>query len=161
MPGSDSEDWRVLTIERAVKILIVTVFVLVLIFSAAVSKHTAEYRTTRSILFETASDDPETPMDDSDDDGLSDIEENYVYGTDINRPDTDGDGMGDFWEVQWMHVRDPLTETLVIDPNDPTDAFEDPDDDGYDINRNGYIDRYGDRVSSPPWGWSLMPATAR
>jgi hypothetical protein len=142
----DSEERRVFTIERAIKILVVVVFVLVIVFSAAVSKHSAEYRTTRSILFETASDDPETPMDDSDEDWLSDIEENYVYGTNIHSPDTDGDGMGDFWEVQWMHVRDPLTEALVIDPNDPTDAFDDPDDDGYDLNRNGRIDHYGDRI---------------
>jgi len=39
------------------------------------------------------------------------------------------------------------TEELIIDPNDPSDAYEDPDDDGYDLNRNGRIDRFDDSVT--------------
>ena len=38
---------------------------------------------------------------DSDNDGLSDVEEKYVYGTDHNKVDTDGDGMPDGWEIRY------------------------------------------------------------
>jgi hypothetical protein len=48
---------------------------------------------------------------DSDGDGLSDDEENNIYGTDPNNPDTDGDGISDGDEVQ--NGTDPL------DRNDP------------------------------------------
>ena len=42
---------------------------------------------------------PSPPGIDSDLDGLFDIDENYIFGTDINKVDTDGDGMPDPWEV--------------------------------------------------------------
>ena len=38
---------------------------------------------------------------DSDDDGLSDSMESYVYGTSPVNPDTDGDGICDLFEVAW------------------------------------------------------------
>jgi len=53
--------------------------------------------------------------------------------------------MSDLWEVQW-EAKDPLTEQRIINPVDPTDAYEDPDNDGYDYNHNGYIDRFDDFV---------------
>ncbi len=37
---------------------------------------------------------------DSDADGLTDVDEVNIYGTDPNNPDTDGDGLPDGWEVQ-------------------------------------------------------------
>ena len=37
---------------------------------------------------------------DTDADGISDLDENYVYGTDLNNPDTDGDGLPDGWEIK-------------------------------------------------------------
>ena len=43
---------------------------------------------------------------DSDGDGLSDKLEETQYGTDVNDPDTDNDGMSDGWEVQ--HGLNPL-----------------------------------------------------
>jgi len=79
------------------------------------------------------------PLMDQDKDGLGDIEENYKYGTNLSNPDTDGDGMGDYWEVKYGK-RDLKTRDWNVDPNDPTDAFDDPDNDGYDFNHNGYID---------------------
>jgi hypothetical protein len=79
------------------------------------------------------------PLQDTDKDGLGDIEENYKYGTNITNPDTDGDGIGDWWEVTFGD-RDPKTGEWNVDPNDPTDAFQDPDNDGYDYNHNGFID---------------------
>ncbi len=55
---------------------------------------------------------------DSDGDGLSDKLEETQYGTDVNDPDTDNDGMSDGWEVQ--HGLNPLdngeSEDLEIDP---------------------------------------------
>lgn len=56
---------------------------------------------------------------DSDSDGLIDIEETDIYGTDPNNPDTDGDGMPDGWEVQYS-----------LKPLDSSDDVGDPDDDG-------------------------------
>ena len=79
------------------------------------------------------------PLQDTDLDMLGDIEENYKYGTNITNADTDGDGIGDWWEVSFGD-RDPKTGEWNVDPNDPTDAFQDPDNDGYDYNHNGYID---------------------
>lgn len=36
---------------------------------------------------------------DTDSDGLTDLEENKTYGTDINQTDTDSDGFDDYYEV--------------------------------------------------------------
>ncbi len=86
------------------------------------------------------------PGIDTDGDGLFDIDENYIYGTDTTKVDTDGDGMPDLWEVQYKDTRNPETRELVIDPVDPTDAYEDPDNDGYDFNNNGRVDSFQDSV---------------
>ncbi|NOQ53413.1 MAG: hypothetical protein GQ558_02270, partial [Thermoplasmata archaeon] len=134
--------------ERVMIVLVVTSFLMVLLLSIGISLQQAEYRPTESLMWlEARSDLLGAPKDDFDGDGLSNIEENYDYGTNIYDPDTDGDGMDDFWEVWWIHVVDPFTEELLIDPTDPNDAYEDPDNDGYDFNRNGRIDRYDDSVA--------------
>jgi hypothetical protein len=86
------------------------------------------------------------PGVDTDGDSLFDIDENYIYGTDTTKDDTDGDGMPDAWEVEYKDARNPDTRELVIDPVDPTDAYEDPDTDGYDFNNNGRIDTFQDSV---------------
>lgn len=57
--------------------------------------------------------------DDMDDDGISDMEEVLVYGTNPYNPDSDGDGMSDGYEV-----------TNGLDPVDETDAAMDSDGDG-------------------------------
>ena len=63
---------------------------------------------------------------DSDGDGLSDKLEETQYGTDINDPDTDNDGMSDGWEVQ--HGLNPLdngeSEDLEIDPTQNQDSSD-------------------------------------
>ena len=63
-------------------------------------------------------------------DKLSDIEEVYVYGTNMTNPDTDGDGMEDGWEA-FYSIQNPITGKLTLDPN-RADALENPDGDGYD-----------------------------
>ncbi|MFO7287793.1 MAG: PKD domain-containing protein, partial [Gammaproteobacteria bacterium] len=57
---------------------------------------------------------------DSDEDGLSDADEENIYGTDPNDPDTDGDGFGDGDEV--AAGSDPLDSSstpLNLPPPDP------------------------------------------
>ena len=58
---------------------------------------------------------------DADNDGLSNIEETDVIGTDPNNPDTDGDGLKDGVEVNGGNPADPRTN--------PTDPLN-PDSDG-------------------------------
>lgn len=72
-------------------------------------------------------------------DKLSDIEENYIYGTDWRKPDSDQDGMEDGWEALYSRPN-PITEKLTIDPN-IKDWDGNPDGDGYDMNDNGIIDK--------------------
>ena len=54
--------------------------------------------------------------------------EEYWNGTDPTNNDTDGDGMPDGWEGYYN-----------LKPKDPSDADQDFDEDGYDINRDGFI----------------------
>jgi predicted outer membrane repeat protein len=64
---------------------------------------------------------------DTDSDGLCDWDEENIYGTDPNDPDTDDDGMPDGWEV--FNGTNPLVH----------DALADPDDDGLtNIEEYGY-----------------------
>ncbi len=70
-------------------------------------------------------------------DKLSDVEEINEYGTDWRKPDTDGDGMEDGWEVYYRKW-DPQRMKWTLDPLIP-DAFENPDGDGYDADHDGEI----------------------
>ena len=64
-------------------------------------------------------------LNDTDGDGLADIDELFVHLTDPTHNDTDGDGMPDGWEVNYN-----------LNPISDLDANEDPDDDGWDFDRN-------------------------
>jgi autotransporter-associated beta strand protein len=55
--------------------------------------------------------------EDIDDDGLSNVEEVNLYGTDPFNPDTDEDGMGDGWEVLCLPTLDPLHNDANDDPD--------------------------------------------
>jgi len=68
---------------------------------------------------------------DTDDDGLSDGEELFNYLTDPTCNDTDGDGMPDGWETSYG-----------LDPLDPSDAFQDLDNDGFDSDWNNNITEF-------------------
>lgn len=58
---------------------------------------------------------------DSDGDGIPDIEEALVYGTDPGNPDTDGDGLPDGWEI--------ATGLDPLDPDGDNGPDGDPDND--------------------------------
>ncbi|MDP7265167.1 MAG: hypothetical protein QGH39_06365, partial [Candidatus Thermoplasmatota archaeon] len=73
-------------------------------------------------------------------DKLSDIEENYIYGTNATSPDTDGDGMLDGWEAFYM-VKNPVTGKYTIDPNVP-DSGSNPDGDGLDLTRTDVLNSH-------------------
>lgn len=63
---------------------------------------------------------------DTDGDGLPDVYEKNVYGTDINNPDTDGDKLPDGYEVITLHTNPASKDT---DDNGTTDDEEDFDSD--------------------------------
>jgi len=63
--------------------------------------------------------------EDTDGDGLTDYEEVYVTLTNPVKFDSDGDGMPDGWEYY-----NNLDENVPVDPADPADATDDLDGDG-------------------------------
>jgi len=71
---------------------------------------------------------------DSNYDGVIEPDENFTNlmefqnNTNPRNPDTDGDRMTDGWEAYYD-----------LNPLDPKDADEDPDNDGFDVNRDGEI----------------------
>ncbi len=67
-----------------------------------------------------------TPLD-SDFDGLTDAYELLVSKTDPFNPDTDGDGIGDGWEVVWgLNPNNPDTGNTGV-----SDGYKDADNDGW------------------------------
>lgn len=72
---------------------------------------------------------PSTPAGerDTDGDGLSDIEEAFIVGTDFRNPDTDGDGLSDGVEVQnRMNPLDPDMDNDGVNDGDEVAAGTDP-----------------------------------
>jgi hypothetical protein len=75
---------------------------------------------------------PQTPSvpageTDTDGDGLSDIEEAFIVGTDFRNPDTDGDGLSDGVEVvNRMNPLDPDMDKDGISDGDEVNAGSDP-----------------------------------
>ena len=57
---------------------------------------------------------------------------------DPNNGDSDGDGLPDGWEARGACTWD--VSRVGINPLNGSDAFENPDGDGYDINHNGVIE---------------------
>ncbi|MEA3559734.1 MAG: hypothetical protein U9R75_10825, partial [Candidatus Thermoplasmatota archaeon] len=72
-------------------------------------------------------------------DKISDMEEQYIYGTDMFDPDSDQDGMEDGWEVFHMTT---INIFYPISSPDPLkkDAFDNYDGDGFDENGNGVLE---------------------
>ena len=95
-------------------------------------------------------DSPYIPLLDSDYDHLGNFEEVYKYGTDPHNPDSDGDGMDDFWEVMYGR-RASNSSQWRPDPNDPTDALDNPDGDGIDLDKNGKVDGRSTDVMMFSW----------
>jgi len=71
----------------------------------------------------------DNPTNDFDGDGLPDLDEVYVHGTDPLNPDTDGDSMPDGWEV---------TYTNACNPTNGLDGSVDYEPDGL-VNSNEFI----------------------
>ena len=67
---------------------------------------------------------------DTDGDGLTDYDEINVYHTDPLKADTDGDGMPDGWEVAHRINPNNGNDPRRMNPNDPSDAAQDFDNDG-------------------------------
>ncbi len=68
----------------------------------------------------------------------SETEAAQWFKSDPNNVDSDGDGLPDGWEARGACTWD-VTRT-GINPLNGSDAFENPDGDGYDINHNGIIE---------------------
>lgn len=112
-------------------VLILVLSSFILLFVPALSN--AQYRMLNHIDWETAPKTNTPPMKDTDHDGLADIKENYIFGTNMTKWDTDGDYMPDGWEA--LHAkRNKLTHELNPDPNKP-DAFANPDGDSFDYSK--------------------------
>ncbi len=73
---------------------------------------------------------------DTDNDGLTDYEEVYIYGTDPTNPDTDEDGLTDYEEIH-ITKTDPLLRDT--DGNGISDANEDFDGDGLTNTQEIYL----------------------
>ena len=103
-------------------------------FINMLSGDTREYEEAQQIPHDLMDKDWGIIIADSDEDMLSDIAENFVYGTDPMNPDTDSDWLSDGWEAFYA-TRNPVTGRLNLDPN-RYDNRENPDDDWFDINTN-------------------------
>ncbi len=80
---------------------------------------------------------------DTDSDGLSDYNEYHIHGTDAGNDNTDGDMMGDFWEV--MYGTNPLVDDSLDDPDaDFLVNFEEYDLGTDPLNRDTDGDGFGD-----------------
>jgi len=139
------------TEKPALSLVVVIIVLVALILLAGVSilvylsfKESDTYDILDITPFEEATEDTRPPEADSDylyikrenreeripwPDKLSDIRENYIYGTNYTNPDTDGDGMEDGWEA--LYAKKDVTGKLMIDPTKP-DTFGNPDNDGFD-----------------------------
>ncbi|MEW5759492.1 MAG: hypothetical protein AB1779_01845 [Candidatus Thermoplasmatota archaeon] len=134
----------ILLIERAIIGLISTLAIILLLIAliSAVGLGREE-GITKHISWNIAKDKPDPSFDpyklDTDRDGLPDIDENYNYGTNPNDPDTDYDGMDDSWEVRWQK-KNETTGKWFLDPTYGGDAYDDPDNDGYDYDHDGIVE---------------------
>lgn len=92
---------------------------------------------------------PPSPID-SDSDGLSDTQEN-ILGTNVTNPDSDGDGVHDFFETDNGTAIDTDGDGIIdaLDPDDDGDnvptALEHPDDNG-DGNHSDALDTDNDGI---------------
>ncbi len=141
--SSGSSDLK--TIENFLIVVVILLAICFIFVGMLMTQSTGGFQKSKNTNFQNADISYTIPKLDSDNDTLPDIEENYKYGTNETNPDTDGDGMRDDWEVKYG-VYDPITFEVRPDPNNPDDAYDDPDNDGYDFNGNGIIDHYPDKV---------------
>ncbi len=95
--------------------------------------------------------DPADAQDDYDGDKLNNFEE-YKYGSDINTPDSDGDGISDYDEV-YVHKTDPANPDTdgdgITDKEDPKprSPFHYPESDNYSVTKGNFNEGGGFRNS--------------
>lgn len=95
---------------------------------------------------------------DRDLDGLNDYEEENVYHTDPNNPDTDGDGLNDYDEV-YVYSTDPLRADPDDDGlNDYEEIFYGTDPFNWDTDGDGFSDGEEIRRGSDPLDPSSVPS---
>ncbi|MBK5134047.1 hypothetical protein JJE00_06430 [Candidatus Bathyarchaeota archaeon] len=95
---------------------------------------------------------------DSDLDGLNDYEEENVYYTDPNNPDTDGDGLNDYDEV-YIYSTDPLKADPDNDGlTDKEEIFYGTDPFNWDTDGDGYSDGQEIRRGSDPLDPQSVPS---
>ncbi len=85
---------------------------------------------TRNILARFVGEEPGGPAPDSDQDGISDLDEVEIYGTDPQRADSDDDGINDgeeleFWGSRWSEDHDLDGTVNLLDPDSDSDGFPD------------------------------------
>ena len=83
------------------------------------------------------------PLEDRDQDGLTNISELSTHLTLPDQPDTDGDGLGDGWEILYGYLALVNNETDADQTNDPDD---DPDTDGL-------LNSAEDQIGTNPNNW--------
>ncbi|MEM3342539.1 MAG: hypothetical protein QW728_07590, partial [Thermoplasmata archaeon] len=145
------EGFGVLDALKIAIILVLIMIALILIWgSVIISQKKSDRRENINIPTSGASNSTGIPKLDSDGDGLPDIDENFIYGTNPYLADTDGDGMNDYWEIKFQMYNETI-RMYYPDPLNPTDVYLDPDNDGYDYNHNGIVDY----VAKKDWGLTL------
>ena len=77
---------------------------------------------------------------DSDNDGLSDIDEENIYGTDGNNPDTDGDGLSDAQEIVGYNSDPFCRDTDKDGSSDLDEAIAGTDPRHPDTDGDGWLD---------------------
>lgn len=109
----------------------------------------------------TSNDADSTNLIDSDGDTLLDSEEIFLYGTNINNADTDGDNINDGLEVATgsdpLDPNDPVVNGDTLPPPVDTDGdgipdFLDPNPTELDANGDGIRDGYAFAVTGDPFG---------
>lgn len=91
-----------------------------------------------------------SPTQDSDNDGLTDLEEMNTYGTHPYHSDTDGDGIDDgaevaYWGINWSLDNDGDSMINILDADSDNDGLSD----GYEI-------EYGTDPNDPVSGTSIV-----
>ncbi|MCG2824965.1 MAG: hypothetical protein L6265_00055 [Thermoplasmatales archaeon] len=138
---------------KIIVLSIITIMITFVVLSFLSYAMPLSFKQSKQISYEQAEEDTALQKMDSDNDGLSDIAENNVYGTNFTNPDSDDDGMPDGWEIQYR-VWSNVTGGWTLNPNNASDKSEDPDRDGL-TNIEEYY--YSTNPNNPDTDFDGMP----